>query len=182
MANGLTDELARAAETRLLARVEATAAAPPDGFPHAADPVSGRWRAKPGGAWTDGFWVGLLWLAYAATGAPGHRLSGLRWAERLLGRERQASHDIGFLFHYGAVLGWRTVREPFLRELGLAAADRLAAMRHPRARVIPVGAHAEVSSGVDDVTIDCPMNPSPSAEGAPVSEPGGRRSPGRRRP
>jgi hypothetical protein len=54
----LTDDLARDAEARLLARVEATAVTPPDGFPHAADPVRGRWRAKPGGAWTDGFWVG----------------------------------------------------------------------------------------------------------------------------
>ena len=158
MANGIGDELARDAETRLLARVDATAAAPPEGFPHAADPVSGRWRAKPGGAWTDGFWVGLLWLSHVATGAPRYRDWGLRWAERLRGRERQASHDIGFLFQYGAVLGWQTVREPVLRDLGLAAADRLVAMWHPRARVIPVGSHAEVSSGLDDVTIDCLMN------------------------
>jgi unsaturated chondroitin disaccharide hydrolase len=68
------------------------------------------------------------------------------------------AHDIGFLFHYGAVLGWWTAREPALRDLGLAAAARLADMWHPRARVIPVGSHAEVSSGVDDVTIDCLMN------------------------
>jgi unsaturated chondroitin disaccharide hydrolase len=154
----LTDELARDAEARLLTRVDATAAAPPDGFPHAADPATGRWEAKAGGAWTDGFWVGLLWLARAATGAPRYRAWGLEWAERLRGRERQASHDIGFLFQYGAVLGWQTVREPVLREMGLAAADRLVAMWHPRARVIPVGSHAEVSSGLDDVTIDCLMN------------------------
>jgi unsaturated chondroitin disaccharide hydrolase len=154
----LTDALARDAEARLVARVDATAEAPPDGFPHAADPSTGRWAAKPGGAWTDGFWVGLLWLAHAATGAPRHRTRGLEWAERLRGRERQASHDIGFLFQYGAVLGWRTVREAVLRDLGLAAADRLVAMWHPQARVIPVGSHAEVSSGLDDVTIDCLMN------------------------
>jgi unsaturated chondroitin disaccharide hydrolase len=158
MASRLTDEVARDAEMRLVARIEATAAAPPDGFPHAADPASGQWQPKPGGAWTDGFWVGLLWLAHAATGTVSSRRAALQWAERLRGRERQASHDIGFLFQYGAVLGWRTVGEPFLRDLGLAAADRLVAMWHPRARVIPVGSHAEVSSGVDDVTIDCLMN------------------------
>jgi unsaturated chondroitin disaccharide hydrolase len=154
----LTDLLAQDALARLVARVDATLAEPPDGFPHAADPATGRWEAKPGGAWTDGFWVGLLWLAHAATGAPRYRVGGLEWAERLRGRERQASHDIGFLFQYGAVLGWRTVGEPALRALGLAAADRLVAMWHPRARVIPVGSHAEVSCGVDDVTIDCLMN------------------------
>jgi unsaturated chondroitin disaccharide hydrolase len=154
----LTDERAREATGRLLARVDATAAAPPDGFPHAADPATGRWAAKPGGAWTDGFWVGLLWLAHGVTGAPRYRAWGLEWAGRLRGREQQASHDIGFLFQYGAVLGWRTVQEPVLREMSVAAADRLVAMWHPRARVIPVGSHAEVSSGLDDVTIDCLMN------------------------
>lgn len=154
----LTDGRVRDAEARLLARIEATAQAPPDGFPHAADPATGRWAAKPGGAWTDGFWVGLLWLAFRATGDARYQRWGLDWAERLRGRERQESHDIGFLFQYGAVLGWATVRAPSLRALGLAAADRLVAMWHPRARVIPVGSHAEVSSGLDDVTIDCLMN------------------------
>jgi unsaturated chondroitin disaccharide hydrolase len=158
MERGLTDELARDAELRLVARVDATLAAPPDGFPHVADPASGRWRTKPCVAWADGFWVGLLWLAHAATGASEYRRAGLEWAERLLGRERQASHDIGFLFQYGAVLGWRTVREPFLRELGLAAADRLAAMSYPRARVIPAGSPAEVASGRDEVMIGGLMN------------------------
>jgi len=42
MERGLTDELARDAELRLVARVDATLAAPPDGFPHVADPASGR--------------------------------------------------------------------------------------------------------------------------------------------
>ena len=92
----------------------------------AADPATGRWAAKPGGAWTDGFWVGLLWLAHGVTDAPRYRAWGLEWAGRLRGRERQASHDIGFLFQYGAVLGWRTV-EPVLRAMALAA-DRLVAM------------------------------------------------------
>jgi len=154
----LTDARAGDAERRLVDRVARTAADPPDGFPHAADPVSGRWAAKPGGAWTDGFWVGLLWLAHRATGEARFRASGLEWAERLRGRERQQSHDIGFLFQYGAVLGWRLVGAAPLRELGLAAADRLVAMWHPAARVIPVGSHAEVSAGLDDVTIDCMMN------------------------
>jgi unsaturated chondroitin disaccharide hydrolase len=154
----LTPELVADARQRLLARVDATAAAPPDGFPHAAAGGTGRWEAKPGGAWTDGFWVGLLWLAYRLTGEARYRAWGLEWAERLRGRERQESHDIGFLFQYGAVLGWQTTGEPALRSLALAAADRLVAMWHPRARVIPVGAHAEVSSGLDDVTIDCLMN------------------------
>lgn len=154
----LTAALVADAQHRLLARIDGTAADPPSGFPHAADGETGRWEAKPGGAWTDGFWLGLLWLAHRLTGEPRYRAWGLEWAGRLRGREETLTHDIGFLFQYGAVVGWRCTREPVLRELGLRCADRLVAMWHPRARVIPVGSHAEVSAGTDDVTIDCLMN------------------------
>ena len=154
----LTDELARDAEARLLARVERHRRGAPRRLPPRGRPATGRWgrsRAARGptasGSGSSGWRTRRPARRGIARGASSGR-SGSR------GRERQASHDIGFLFQYGAVLGWRTVREPFLRELGLAAADRLVAMWHPRARVIPVGSHAEVSSGLDDVTIDCLMN------------------------
>jgi unsaturated chondroitin disaccharide hydrolase len=153
----LTDARVVEAQRRLLERVDRTAGEAGPGFPHAAD-ASGRWERKPDGSWTGGFWVGCCWLAHALTGEPRYRTWGLAWAERLRGRERDETHDIGFLFQYGAVLGWQTVREPALRDLALAAADRLVAMWHPRARVIPVGRHADVSAGIDDVTIDCLMN------------------------
>jgi unsaturated chondroitin disaccharide hydrolase len=144
---------------RVLTRIDQTAAEVGSrGFPHAADGRTGRWEVKPDGSWTGGFWVGSCWLAHRLTGDPRYRSWGLEWAERLRGRERDLTHDIGFLFQYAAVLGWQTIREPALRDLALAAADRLVAMWHPRARVIPVGAHADVSSGTDDVTIDCLMN------------------------
>lgn len=151
-------DLVAGAQARLLARIDRTAREMRPAFPHAADPETGRWEAKPGGAWTDGFWVGLCWLAHRLTGADRYRDWGLEWAARLRGREQSKTHDIGFLFEYAAVRGWQTVRAPMLRELGLACAERLVAMWHPAARVIPVGAHAEVSSGLDDVTIDCMMN------------------------
>lgn len=154
----LTGDVVRDAQRRILDRIDRTAAEVGPAFPLAADGSTGRWESKPGGAWSDGFWVGCCWLAYRLTGAPRYRDWGLEWAARLRGREQAKTHDIGFLFHYAAVLGWQTTREPWLREMALACADRLAAMWDPAARVIPVGAHAEVSSGLDDVTIDCMMN------------------------
>lgn len=158
MSAPLSDALVADAQARLLARIDGTAEVMRPQFPHAADSATGRWEAKPGGAWTDGFWVGLCWLAYGLTKAERYREWGLEWAARLRGREQTKTHDVGFLFYYSVVLGWPLTREPFLRELGLACADRLVGMWHPKARVIPVGAHAEVSSGLDDVTIDCMMN------------------------
>ncbi len=154
----ISDAAVADAQARLLARIDGTAAAVRPAFPHAADGETGRWETKPGGAWTDGFWVGLCWFAYSLTKATRYREWGLEWAARLRGREGMSTHDIGFLFYYSAVLGWPITRAPLLRELGLACADRLMAMWHAPARVIPVGAHAEVASGLDDVTIDCLMN------------------------
>jgi hypothetical protein len=100
----LTEELAQDAEARLLARVATTAAAPPDGFPHAADPTTGRWEAKRGGAWTDGFWVGILWLAHAATGAPRYRA----WCYNLHTGEAP-DHELiwGDYFLLEALLRWQ---------------------------------------------------------------------------
>ncbi|HET7340216.1 MAG TPA: hypothetical protein VFL90_02050, partial [Methylomirabilota bacterium] len=157
-AERLPGSLVADAQARLLARIDGTAAALRPAFPHAADGTTGRWASKPGGVWTDGFWVGLCWLAYRLTADARYRDWGLEWTERLRGREATQTHDIGFLFYYSAVLGWPITGAPLLRDLGLACADRLVAMWHPRARVIPVGVHAEVSSGIDDVTIDCMMN------------------------
>lgn len=153
-----TKALVEGAAHRLIQRVETTAAEMEGRFPHAAAPDTGLWHEKPGGAWTDGFWPALCWLAYDVTGEQRFREWGSEAALRLVSREEQQSHDIGFLFYYGVVLGWRASCDRRLREMGLRAADRLASMSHPAAAVIPVGSHAEVSSGLDDVTIDCMMN------------------------
>jgi unsaturated chondroitin disaccharide hydrolase len=154
----LTDDLVADAQSRLLSRIEHTAKEVGDRFPQAADPRTGRWDDKPRGAWTDGFWPALCWLAYQVTGEERFRDWGREAALRLRSREETETHDIGFLFFYGAVPGWRAIGDPRLRDLALRAADRLAGMAHPRAGVIAVGADAEVSSGIDDVTIDCMMN------------------------
>jgi len=154
----LTPDLAADAQSRLLSRIATTAVEMDGKFPQAADPQTGRWQHRPEGAWTDGFWPALCFLAYETTGEARYRDWGLEAALRLRSREDTQTHDIGFLFYYGAVLGWRATGDPRLRDLALRAADRLAAMAHPRARAITVGAHAEVSAGDDDVTIDCMMN------------------------
>lgn len=92
----LTNALVAEAQSRLLRRIDQTAAEIVERFPHAADGQTGRWESRPEGAWTDGFWVGLCWLAYQLTGEPRYRTWGLEWAERLRGREKRLTHDIGF--------------------------------------------------------------------------------------
>src|SRR5262249_47413959 len=114
----LTDAQVTDAQRRIFARIDQTAAEVGSrGFPHAADARSARWEVNPDGPGPGGFWVASCWLAYRLTGEPRYRAWGLEWAERLRGRERDLTHDIGFLFQYAAVLGWQTIREPALRDL-----------------------------------------------------------------
>ena len=53
---------------RMLVRVNDTATRVGKEFPHWADPATGEWTTTPHGDWTGGFWIGMLWLAAAATG------------------------------------------------------------------------------------------------------------------
>jgi unsaturated chondroitin disaccharide hydrolase len=154
----LNEALVQDACDRLVARVDVTAGECVGRYPHAGDPRTGSWSSRAQGIWTDGFWPALLWLAFDLTKNPDYVEMGVKTAIGLSARVNQASHDIGFLFYYSAVLGWQRTKDSRLREIGIAAADQLAAMRDPVAGVIPVGRHADVVTGVDDVTIDCMMN------------------------
>lgn len=142
---------------RILERIRTTLATV-QGFPHYADPVTGRWFEAPEGSWTGGFWAGLLWRAYAMTGDEALGEAAERWTLRLAPRVHDKTHDIGFLFYYSSALGWHVGQDGRIRQQGLRAAEQLASTFHPKAGVIPVGIHAEVASGLDDVTIDCMVN------------------------
>jgi unsaturated chondroitin disaccharide hydrolase len=129
-----------------------------DAFPHAAPSATGEWEGTRAGVWTSGFWAGLLWHEYALSGRAEDANTARAWTLRVAPHLERKTHDIGFVFASSAVLGWQIGRSDACRDLGLAAADRLAGMFHPTASVIPVGAQAEVAAGLDDVTIDCMVN------------------------
>lgn len=133
---------------RLLARVDATGASVAGGFPHYADPASGKWTTSPAGDWTGGFWPGLCWLARHATGDERYRTWALRWAERL--RPRAVSDTVfrGFLFYYGALLGAVLLGDPKARELALLGARGWAGSFNDKAGAFPLGGEAEEASDV----------------------------------
>jgi len=127
-------------------------------FPHAAPSASGVWEGTREGVWTSGFWAGLLWQEAALSGRAEDTATATTWTLRLAPHLDRKTHDIGFVFASSAVLGWEIGRVAACRDLGLAAADRLAAMFNATAGVIPVGSQAEIAAGLDDVTIDCMVN------------------------
>src|SRR5262245_15180911 len=98
--DGWSDAIAR-----MLVRVRDTAAQVKEGFPHWADPETGRWTTTPDGDWTGGYWIGMLWLAAAAGGDARYRDLAASLAERL-----RAKIDVDTVFksfpaYYGAALG-----------------------------------------------------------------------------
>jgi len=134
--------------TRMVGRVDATLAADEVGFPHYADPTTGRWTRTPNGDWSGGFWPGLLWLAAAASGEDRYRRSAATWAERLRPRSRSETAFRGFLFWYGAAIGARLHSDQVGRAVALEGALGLAGLYNPAARLIPIGREAEEPSPV----------------------------------
>jgi unsaturated chondroitin disaccharide hydrolase len=68
---------------RMLARAQDPMARVKEGFPHWADPETGRWTTTPDGDWTGGYWIGMLCLAAAATADARYRAGAAPLAERL---------------------------------------------------------------------------------------------------
>lgn len=108
------------------------------GFPERTE--AGRWvqlAPELHGWWVGGHWVGLLWLAYAATGDPSLADAAHSWAARLLPQlNERADHDLGFLFELGYILGYQLTGDARLRPPALQAADLLARRYNPRGRFI----------------------------------------------
>ena len=119
----------------LLRRIEQTAGIASGRFPMFADPRSGEWTWSDDGAWSSGFWPGMLWLAEAATGEARFAALAAESAQRLRARTGTPTVLRGFMFWYGA--GIAAVLDPARHaqaELAIAAARSLAADFDPVAR------------------------------------------------
>lgn len=125
---------------RALVTAESTDA----GFPHYADTRDGRWTLSDNGDWTGGFFVGLLWLAAGRGDARAAR-QARDWAGRLAPRVDSDTVFRGFLFWYGIA---RSAGDGELADLAVRGARALAATRHPRSGVLPLGASAEEAHSV----------------------------------
>ena len=97
-------------------------------FP-AASAQDGRYAEVAKVDWTEGFWTGLLWLAWEVTGDDKYRqvAEGLldSFEERLDKRIKVDTHDLGFLYLLSCVNAWRLTGYARARTLALRAADLL---------------------------------------------------------
>jgi unsaturated chondroitin disaccharide hydrolase len=98
--------------------------------------ANGQWvqiEPEKHGWWVGGHWVGMLWLAYAATGDPSLETAAREWASRILPRQHdETTHDLGFLFELGFILGYQLTGDDTLKPPALQAAATLSRRFNPR--------------------------------------------------
>lgn len=131
-------------------------------FPERTD-SNGQWiQTDPNlnGWWVGGHWVGLLWLAYAATKDDLFNTAAREWANHLLPRRPELDdHDLGFLFELGYVLGYQITGDEKLKGPALQAAFTLSQRFNRRGQFIQAWGLLDSSSELRGRTImDTMMN------------------------
>jgi unsaturated chondroitin disaccharide hydrolase len=141
---------------RMLSRIQDTAVRVKDAFPHWGDPETGQWTTTSDGDWTGGYWIGMLWLAAAATGDARYRAWAAPLAERLRARIEAATVFKSFPMYYGASLGAILHDAPAPREIAVQSARSLARLYEPSLHLVPLGAQAEEGAhiGATETSID----------------------------
>lgn len=89
--------------------------------------------------WTNGFWPGILWQMYNATGDEIYRITAQEVEEKLdnaLEEFAGLNHDVGFMWLHSAIANYRLTGNERSRDRGLHAAHILAGRYNPRGKFI----------------------------------------------
>ncbi|MGW8778452.1 sugar ABC transporter permease [Streptomyces sp. NPDC055796] len=105
-------------------------------FPLYADPETGRWTTTGRGAWTGGFWAGLLWLRARHTGDAADRAAAAACTARLADWVEADTATRGLILWYGTALA---TGDPGARELRTRAAGAALAALDPGLGLVPWG-------------------------------------------
>ena len=78
------------------------------------------------GYWCNGFWIGLLWLAYKHTKDDKFKEKAYELCRLIEPRKNSNKiHDLGFLFYPSFCVGYDITKEEYLKSVALTAADSL---------------------------------------------------------
>jgi unsaturated chondroitin disaccharide hydrolase len=142
-----------------LARIRREHRAFGDQFPVVGEGT--RYRLTENNHWLAGFWTGLLWLAYSATGEEDlwvHAASLLSSFRHRLEARVHITHDLGFLFTLSARAQWQLTGDEGARNLALqAACDLVRRYRSPGAYIQAWGEIGDPEEGGRTI-IDTMMN------------------------
>ncbi|OAN54822.1 glycoside hydrolase family 88 protein [Sphingobium sp. TCM1] len=112
--------------------------------------------------WTNGFWTGMLWLAWQLTGEERFRSVAERNIQSFATRvERLVNvdhHDLGFLYTLSACAAYRLTGDTLARSSGLEAARLLLKRFDPVANVIQAWGDMKDPKQRGRMIIDCNLN------------------------
>ncbi|PXA90670.1 glucuronyl hydrolase [Caulobacter sp. D4A] len=145
----------------VLARIDVSLDRFTDAFPRPSS-EGGVYAPMDNTEWTNGFWTGMLWLAFEAGGQPRYRQAAERQVESFRDRiDREINvdhHDLGFLYSLSCVAGWKLTGNIGARQAALAAARRLMTRYLPAAGIIQAWGDLSDPEQAGRMIIDCNLN------------------------
>jgi unsaturated chondroitin disaccharide hydrolase len=142
----------------VLARIDDSLAVFTRAFP-APSSVGGVYPAIGNVEWTNGFWTGMLWLAYEVSGEPRYRGAAERqvrsFQQRMDGRVNIDHHDLGFLYSLSCVPAWKLTGDADARDTAVQAADVLLGRYLPSAGIIQAWGDLSDPEQAGRMIIDC---------------------------
>jgi len=146
---------------RALQRIERSLPGFIDVFP-APSSHGGIYSAIPNVEWTNGFWTGMLWLAWEISGEPHFRATAERqtrsFLARVASRDHTDHHDLGFLYTLSTCAGYGLTGDEAFRAAGIAAAELLFERFSPIAEIIQAWGDLRDPEQRGRMIIDCNLN------------------------
>ena len=129
----------------------------PESFQH------GNWKPiekeRAAGHWVDGFWTGILWLAYAHTGDSDLRAGAESWTNKLAHlKTNTGTHDLGFIFYLSHVLAGRLTGDGAWFDKAITAAYTLIQRFNPRGEYLQAWDDDGIRKWAGRTNIDLMMN------------------------
>ncbi|HWU15710.1 MAG TPA: glycoside hydrolase family 88 protein [Caulobacter sp.] len=145
----------------VLERIDANLAVFADAFP-APSSTGGVYPAMDNVEWTNGFWTGMLWLAYEVSGEDRYRQAAerqvLSFKDRVDRRINVDHHDLGFLYSLSCVAAYKLTGDIQAHDAALAAAHLLLARYLPQAGIIQAWGDLDDPAQAGRMIIDCNLN------------------------
>lgn len=158
---GLDSRWLREALHEVLAKIDAMLPRFTATFP-AASATNGHYPAVEKVDWAEGFWTGMLWLAWEVTGDEKYRTVAENlldsFEERLDKHIKVDTHDLGFLYLLSCVNAWKLTGNLRARGLALRAAELLYRRFNATVGVIQAWGDLNDPARQGRMIIDCNLN------------------------
>ncbi|MEG1442243.1 MAG: glycoside hydrolase family 88 protein, partial [Oscillospiraceae bacterium] len=130
------------------------------GFPAAAS-VHNVYPNTENTDWTNGFYTGMLWMAYEFTNDEKYRKIAeehiVSFRDRIEKKIVVNHHDMGFLYHLSCVKGYEITGSEYAKETALLAADNLKLRFREKGQFIQAWGELDAEDNYR-LIIDCLLN------------------------